>query len=90
MTGPRGRPLPITGRHDPDGVSFALLPSLPRAPFAIEPRAVAILAFAYSGCAVFRVASRQIGKVPRPGDENRRLNAHAASAVPFNGLFPHS
>jgi hypothetical protein len=23
-------------------------------------------------------------------DENRGLNAHAASAVPFNLLFPHS
>ena len=90
MTGLLVRSLPKTGRHDADRVSFA---------FSDAPSHRAVVTgragdrqstFGASAVINLPPAQRRISQFPRPGDENRGLNAQVSSAVPFNLFFPHS
>lgn len=79
-----------TDRSDADGVSFALLHRSRLDPFVNHFAKARRAIVGASVALVLREALRAIGHAARPEDDKHRLNAHASSAVPFNGLFPHS
>ncbi len=91
MTRPLARSLPMTRRLHRIGHSF--VPShlyLPVA-FVRTPSKVRAVPFDPLALSVIRYSGQHRDRFTTPAvDENRGLNAHAASAVPFNLLFPHS
>lgn len=90
MTRPLVHRIPTTRRHHADGVSFAFSHRSPSDPFAGAPLSARRPVLASCVAVIFRAARREIGEVTRPAHENRGLNAHGSSAVPFNRFFPHS
>ena len=91
MTRPLARSLPLTRRFDRTGHGFVpshlcLLVAFGRTPSSTRP-----VPFHPLALSVFRCFGRHRDRFIMPAvDEDRRLNAHAASAVTFNLLFPHS
>ncbi len=90
MTRPLVHPIPTTRRHHADGVSFAFAHRSRSEPFAADPLNARRPALASRVIVTFRAARCGIGEVTRPAHENRGLNTHGSSAVPFNMFFPHS
>lgn len=90
MTPPLVRSMPGTAAHHAHGVSFALVHRFTPTWFRVEHFRARRSALNACTVAVFPGVPRQNGKVTHPASENRGLNAHVSSAVPFNSLFPHS
>ena len=90
MTGLLVRFLPRTRRHEVDGASFVMIQHSANDRLVTGVRSAHRSALEPSSDVVFCLRRHRIAEVPRPGHENRRLNAHVPSAVPLNRLFPHS
>ena len=91
MTRPLARSLPMTRRLDRTGHSFVSSHLYLPVAFVRTPSKHCPLVFDPLPLSVIRCSGQHRDRFAIPAvDENHRLNAHAASAVPFNLLFPHS
>ena len=84
------RSLPISRPHQRAGVSFVSARVFARPEFR-RPLAHGFRpAHERPRLLLVGRSADQPDRLPRDPSENRRLNAHVSSAVPFNSLFPHS